>query len=92
MFTAAGVTPDVRESLAHQDAAALTAGTVMLALALALVFALIGDALAATVRSRCLVNDPHLFFIHTATVHLDFRERSVDLPKIRRRQLNIDCS
>jgi hypothetical protein len=42
--------------------------------------------------SLCLVNHLHLFFIHPATVHFDFRESSVDLTKIRRRQLNIDCS
>ena len=43
-------------------------------------------------RSHRLINHLHLFFIHTATVHFDFRESSVDLTKIRRRQLNIDCS
>ena len=37
-----------------------------------------------------MVNHLHLFFIHPATVHFDFRDSSVDLPKIRRRQLNID--
>ena len=43
-------------------------------------------------RSRCLVNHLHLFFIHPATVHLDFRDSRVDLTKIRRRELNIDGS
>jgi len=42
--------------------------------------------------SRCLVNHPHLFFIHPATVHFDFRASGVDLTNIRRRQLNIDRS
>jgi hypothetical protein len=32
-----------------------------------------------------LVNYLHLFFIHTATVHFDFRESSVDLKQIRSR-------
>src|SRR6266404_1551589 len=45
-----------------------------------------------TGRSRCLVNHLHLFFIHPATVHFDFRDGSVDLTKIRRRQHNIDGS
>ena len=43
-------------------------------------------------QSRCLVNHLHLFFIHPATVHFDFRDSSVDLTKIRGRELNIDCS
>ena len=38
-----------------------------------------------------MVNELHLFFIHPATMHLDFRESRVDLLKIFRRQLNIDC-
>jgi len=33
-------------------------------------------------RSRCLVNHPHLLFIHPATMHLDFRDSRVDLTKI----------
>jgi len=36
-------------------------------------------------RSLCLVNRLHSFLIHPATVHLDFRESSFDLKKIRRR-------
>ena len=43
-------------------------------------------------RSHCLVNDPHLLFIHSATVHCYFRQSSFDLTKIQRRQLNIDRS
>ena len=43
-------------------------------------------------QSRCLVNHLHLFFIHPATVHFDFRDSSVDLTKIRGRKLNIDGS
>ena len=42
--------------------------------------------------SRRLVNHLHLFFIHPATLHFDFRNRSVDLTKIRGRKLNIDGS
>jgi hypothetical protein len=36
-------------------------------------------------RSLCLVNRPHSFFIHPATIHFDFRERSFYLTKIRGR-------
>jgi hypothetical protein len=43
-------------------------------------------------RSHCLVNDPHLIFIHSAAVQCYFRQSSFDLTKIRRRQLNIDRS
>jgi hypothetical protein len=43
-------------------------------------------------RSRRLVDHLHLLFIHPAPVHCDFRDGSLDLAKIRRRQLNIDCS
>ena len=53
------------------------------------------DKLTATLphdRSRRLVNHLHLFFIHPATVHFDFRDSGVELTKIRRRQLSIDCS
>jgi len=39
-----------------------------------------------------LVNDPHLLFIHSATVHYYSRQSGFDLTKIGRRQLNIDCS
>src|SRR6266446_5944126 len=38
-------------------------------------------------RSRSLVNHLHSFVLHPATVHLDFRDSSVDLTKIRRRSL-----
>ena len=43
---------------------------------------------SACTRSKILnrlVNYLHLFFIHTATVHFDFRECSVDLKQIRSR-------
>jgi hypothetical protein len=36
-------------------------------------------------RSLCLVNRVHSFFIHPATMHVEFRESSFDLTKIRRR-------
>ena len=42
-------------------------------------------------QSLRLVNLPHLLFIHSATVHFYFRQHSFDLPKICKRQLNIDC-
>ena len=42
-------------------------------------------------RSRCLVNHLHLFFIHPATVHSDFRHSAVNLAELCRRQLHIDC-
>jgi hypothetical protein len=42
-------------------------------------------------RSLCLVNDPHLLRIYSATVHRDVRESTLDLTKIRRRQLHVDC-
>ena len=41
---------------------------------------------------NCLVNDLHLHFIHTSTVHCDSRESSLDLTKIGRCELNINCS
>jgi hypothetical protein len=43
-------------------------------------------------RSHCLVNHLHLLFIHSATVHLDFRDSRVDLTKISRRELKVDGS
>ena len=39
-----------------------------------------------------MVDIPHVFFTHTATVHFDFGESRFDLSKVRRRQLNIDGS
>jgi len=39
-----------------------------------------------------LIDIAHVFLGHTATLHFDFKESSFDLTKIRRRQLNIDCS
>ena len=35
--------------------------------------------------SRCLVNNPHLLLIHSATVHGDFRDSRFDITKICRR-------
>jgi hypothetical protein len=46
----------------------------------------------ARVRSCCLVNHLHLFFIHPSTVDFNLRGGGGDLTKICKRQLNIDCS
>ena len=42
--------------------------------------------------SLCLLNFPHVFFRHAATMHFNFRESSLDLTKIGRCELNINCS
>ena len=44
------------------------------------------------VWSVCLLNLPHVFFRHAATMNFDFSESSFDLTKIRRCKLNINCS
>src|SRR4051812_13479610 len=46
----------------------------------------------AASRSDRLVNDPHLLFVHSATLHTDRRESQFELTKVRRPQRNIDGS
>jgi hypothetical protein len=54
--------------------------------------AMLSQAIGHRVWSVCLLNLPHVFFRHAATMHFDFGESSFDLTKIRRCELDINCS